>query len=451
MNRVLFAAPKSGSGKTLISCGIMQAFINNGKKVSAFKCGPDYIDPMFHSKVIGAKSGNLDTFFCDENTVRYLLSEGADGSDITLIEGVMGYYDGLGGISVEASAYDVARVTKTPVILIVDCKGSSISIVAQIKGFVEYKEESYIKGIILNRISPMIYSEIKRIIENEMDIRVLGYVPELKEIELESRHLGLLMPHEIDSLKEKMNTLADTLSQTVDLDGIMHLGENTEEIEFNNIAIPCVTKKVHIGVALDQAFCFYYKENLNLIEKMGGEIIYFSPLKDKKLPENLNGIIFGGGYPELFAKELSGNKSMMESVKNTLNKKMPCIAECGGFMYLQQKLEEDIGESHPMVGFLSGEGFKTDKLNRFGYITLKTNVDTVFGEVETEIKGHEFHYWDSTENGNACTALKPNRNRSWQCVYADENVFAGFPHLYFYSNVKAVFKFIEKCGEYNEA
>ena len=450
MNRVLFAAPKSGSGKTLISSGIMRAFINSGKKVSAFKCGPDYIDPMFH-RVIGAKSGNLDTFFCDENTVRYLLNEGAEGSDITLIEGVMGYYDGLGGISVEASAYDVARVTKTPVILIADCKGTSVSVVAQIKGFVEYKAESYIKGVILNRISSMLYSEIKQLIENEIGVAVLGYVPEIKEFSLESRYLGLVMPHEIDGFKEKINTLADIISQTVDLDGIMKLGENAEDIEINSIPIPSVTKKVRIGVALDKAFCFYYQENLKLIEKMGGEIIYFSPLEDKKLPKGLNGIIFGGGYPELFAKELSANKSMLESVKNALSNKIVCIAECGGFMYLQNSIEDKDGISYPMVGYLNGNVFKTNKLNRFGYITLKANSDTIFGEAGTEMKGHEFHYWDSSENGNAFTAVKPNRNRSWQCVYADENIFAGFPHLHFYSNVKAILKFIEKCEEYNEA
>lgn len=450
MNRVLFAAPKSGSGKTLISCGIMRAFINSGKKVSGFKCGPDYIDPMFH-RIIGAKSGNLDTFFCNENTVRYLLSEGAEGSDITLIEGVMGYYDGLGGISVEASAYDVARVTKTPVILIVDCKGTSVSVVAQIKGFVDYKEESYIKGVILNKISSMLYSEIKHLIENEIGITVLGYVPEIKEFCLESRHLGLVMPQEIDGIKENMNTLADIISQTVDLDGIMKLGETAENIEINSIFIPSSTKKIRIGVALDEAFCFYYQENLKLIEKMGGEIIHFSPLNDEKIPKGLNGIIFGGGYPELFAKELSANKAMLESVKNALENKIPCIAECGGFMYLQNSMEDKDGTVYPMVGILNGNGFKTGKLTRFGYITIKTNEDTIFGETGTEMKGHEFHYWDSSENGNACTAVKPNRNRSWQCVYADENIFAGFPHLYFYSNVKAVFKFIEKCGEYSEA
>ncbi|MDD3571025.1 MAG: cobyrinate a,c-diamide synthase [Lachnospiraceae bacterium] len=450
MNRVLFTAPKSGSGKTLISCGIMRAFINRGKKVSAFKCGPDYIDPMFH-RIIGAKSGNLDTFFCDENTARYLLSEGSECSDITLIEGVMGYYDGLGGISVEASSYDVARVTKTPVILIVDCKGTSVSALAQIKGFVEYRAESYIKGVILNKISSTLYSEIKQLIENEIGIIVLGYVPEIKEISLESRHLGLVMPQEIDGIKENMNTLADIISQTVDLDEIMKLGETAENMKINSISIPSSTKRIRIGVAMDEAFCFYYQENLRLIEKMGGEIIYFSPLKDKKLPKGLNGIIFGGGYPELFAKELSANKSMLESVKNALNSKMPCVAECGGFMYLQNSIEDNDETIHPMVGFLNGTVFKTNKLTRFGYITLKTNVDTIFGETGTEMKGHEFHYWDSSENGNTCTALKPNRNRSWQCVYGDENIFAGFPHLYFYSNVKAVFKFIEKCGGYNEA
>lgn len=449
MNRVLFAAPKSGSGKTLITCGIMQAFINQGKKVSAFKCGPDYIDPMFHSKIVGVKSGNLDTFFCDENTVKYLLNEGSQQSDIAVVEGVMGYYDGLGGISIEASAYDVARVTKTPVVLIVDCKGLSVSVVAQIKGFVQYKEESYIRGVILNRISPMLYSDMKRIIEDEVGIKVLGYVPELKEVTLESRHLGLLMPHEIDELKEKMILLAQILDKTIHLDEVMEISSYAGNLKFAPVDIP-VEKKVRIGVAMDEAFCFYYRENLNLIEKMGGQLLYFSPLKDEKLPDDLNGLILGGGYPELLAKDLSANETMRKSIKNAMDRKMPCIAECGGFLYLQNSLQDANGDYYPMAGVLNGLGFGTEKLTRFGYINIKTNVETVFGPVDTDLKGHEFHYWDSSENGNACTASKPNRNRKWQCVQVTENVFAGFPHLYFYSNVTAISNFMKKCGEYNE-
>ena len=198
--RILIGAVNSGSGKTTITCGLMQALINRKLKVSSFKCGPDYIDPMFHSKVIGTDSRNLDSFFNDENTVRYLMKEGMKNSDISVVEGVMGYYDGVSLKDTTASSYEIAKITDTPAILVVNCKGMSISILSVIKGFLEFKKDSKIKGVILNNMSKMIYADIKNLIEKELKVKVLGYVPKLTDCIIESRHLGLVTPNDIKDL-----------------------------------------------------------------------------------------------------------------------------------------------------------------------------------------------------------------------------------------------------------
>ena len=209
--RFLIGAAASGSGKTLITCGILQALKNRGLQIASFKCGPDYIDPMFHSKVIGTKSRNLDTFFVDEETVRYLLAKNASDCEISVIEGVMGYYDGLAGISTEASAYDVAVKTETPAVFIVNCKGLSVSAVPYIKGFLEYKKDSRIRGVILNQISPMMYPRMKEMIESQLPVTVYGYVPVVKDCVLESRHLGLVMPEEIRDIQKKLQEFSKVI------------------------------------------------------------------------------------------------------------------------------------------------------------------------------------------------------------------------------------------------
>ena len=310
ISRVLLCAPASGSGKTLITCGILQALVNRGKKVASFKCGPDYIDPMFHGRVIGTKSRNLDTFFTVPETTRYLFAENAADCDIAVAEGVMGYYDGLGGVSTEGSTYDVARTLSIPSVLIVNSRGASLSILATIKGFLSFREDSKIRAVILNQVSPMIYAQLKPLIEQKLGVQVLGYVPKLTDLNLESRHLGLVLPGEIEELKEKLQRLAAALEETLDLDGLIDLAEKTEPICYEEPELPTLDHPVKIAVAADDAFCFTYLDNLSLLEKMGAELMYFSPLKDKKLPEGISGMILSGGYPELHGKELTANVSM---------------------------------------------------------------------------------------------------------------------------------------------
>lgn len=443
--RVLFCACSSGSGKTLITCGFLQALKNRGIEAASFKCGPDYIDPMFHERVIGTRASNLDTFFAPPQTVRYLLAENAKGCDLAVIEGVMGYYDGVGGVTHRASAYDVSCVTDTPAILLVNSAGMSGSLAACIKGFLEYEKDSRIRGVIFNQMSPMLYPRMRALVEERTGVRVLGYVPKLKDCVLESRHLGLVMPQEVPALLEKLDDLAHTLEETLDIDGILELAgkapELPEESDPIKEAYAQREKALRIGVASDAAFCFFYKDNFRLLRRMGAELITFSPLSDQSLPEDIDGLLLCGGYPELHAKRLEENSSMRKSIRNAIAGGMPCMAECGGFLYLHEEMEDMEGKSHAMAGVIEGRAFKTDRLSRFGYITLKGNQDDRFGE----IPAHEFHYFDSTSCGTAFHAQKPESSRGWDCIHDEKRLFAGFPHLYYYGNPAVPEEFLHHC------
>lgn len=444
--RILLGAAASGSGKTLITCGLLQALKNRKLQVTSFKCGPDYIDPMFHSRVIGTKSRNLDSFFADEDTVRYLLEKNARDCEISVIEGVMGYYDGLAGISPKASAYDVAKITNTPAVLIVNAKGMSLSAAAFIKGFVEYQEDSQIRGVILNQVSSMMYPRLKQIIEEELSIKVYGYVPVVKDCVLESRHLGLVMPEEIVDLQQKLMELAEILEKSVDIDGLLELAEHAEELPVQESPVAYHTgRKIRIALAKDEAFCFFYQDNLELLEEMGAELVPFSPIHDKKLPEHIDGMLFHGGYPELYAKKLSENKEMLAAVCAAVQTGIPYMAECGGFMYLHQEMEDMEGHSWPMAGVIHGKSWRTPRLTRFGYITLEDG--TCFGEHVGAIRAHEFHYFDSDRCGEAYTAKKPLSSRSWKCIHSDGQGMSGFPHMYYYSNLRVPEQFLRACEE----
>ncbi len=446
--RIMLAAPASGSGKTLITCGILQALKNRGMKLSSFKCGPDYIDPMFHGRILGISSKNLDTYFTDEEMTKYLFAREAVKSDFSILEGVMGFYDGLAGISLQASAYDVARVTKTPVVFAVNAKGMSTSVIALIQGFLQFQKDSHITGIILNHTSAMLYPRLKEQIEKMLPVKVLGYVPTVSEYVIESRHLGLVTPNEIADLQGKLEGLAKVLEETIDLEGLITLGKQAEEITIHEPKLPKYNaSRVRIGIAKDEAFCFYYRDNLELLERFGAELVYFSPIHDKKLPENLNGLIFYGGYPELYARELSENQSMIQDIQKTIASGIAYLAECGGFMYLHDSIEDMKGSRYPMTGIIKGDAYWTSKLQRFGYIELESRKSSVLGEEGISCKGHEFHYFDSANNGADFVARKPLAKRNWECIHGNERSIAGFPHFYYYSNPQMIVQFLKICEQ----
>lgn len=452
--RFLLTAGASGSGKTMITCGILQALKNRRLKAASFKCGPDYIDPMFHTKVIGTKSRNLDTFFTDRETVRYLLRKNAQDCDIAVMEGVMGYYDGVGGTTVRASAYELAKETDTPAVLIVNCKGMSVSIVPYIKGFVEFQKDSGIRGVILNQLSSMLYPRVKKLIEDHLDIAVLGYVPKAEECAVESRHLGLILPDEVKDFQEKLNRFAGILEETLDLDQLLKIAEEAPEIEETELFVKMgkaqisLKKQVKIGVAMDEAFCFIYEDNLNLLKELGAEIVPFSPLHHKALPEDLSGMLLYGGYPELFGKALEDNWEMRKAICEKIQSGMPVMAECGGFMYLHETFENMERESCEGVGIIRGKAYRTPRLSRFGYIEVSKKEGTVFGQEIGNCPAHEFHYFDSTDCGSDFYARKLESRRGWDCIHCTDTMVAGFPHFYYYGNPRLAEAFVEKCREY---
>lgn len=441
-NSFMIAATGSGCGKTYITCGLLEALKSKGE-VRAVKCGPDYIDPMFHKKVLGIPSKNLDLFFTDRDTVKQLFLMSCDG-DISVVEGVMGLYDGMTPYSDEASSYDLACALDIPVILVVDAKGMARSLLALIKGFLDMDREKRITGIILNRMSTGYYSTIKPVIESELGVEVLGYFPEHKDIRFESRYLGLKLPHEVDGLKSKVKTIAEDMQQTIDIDRILELTRCDVPYSVQSVES---TSKVRIALASDEAFCFYYEDNLRMLREAGAELVPFSPLHDSYLPEDISGIILGGGYPEVYAEELSANTLMLEALKMAFASDIPSIAECGGFMYLHEYIKTEDGVSHPMVGVLSSGCEYKGHLVRFGYVNVTEKERNFLTESAPVIKGHEFHYYDSESNGTDCIATKPVTGREWESSFVTDRHWWGFTHLYYPSNPFFPKHFVSKCME----
>ena len=441
--RVLFAGTNSGCGKTTITCAVLQALVNRGLRVGAFKCGPDYIDPMFHSRIIGAKAANLDSYFFDDNTLRFLLAQNGADRDISIVEGVMGYYDGMGLTSTRGSTYSVARITQTPVVLVVGAKGASLSVLATIQGFLDFCPDNQIRGVILNQCTASTYEALAEEIRRRFAGRVcpLGYLPRLPDCTLESRHLGLVTAAEVEDLQEKLRTLAVQAEKTLDLDGLLELAKSAPNVNYAPVELPRFAP-VRIAVAKDRAFCFYYEDSLEVLTRMGAELVPFSPLVDSQLPENIHGLYLGGGYPELYAGQLSENVSMRLSIKNALTNGLPCIAECGGFMYLTEAIA-----GLPMVGYLPGKSFDNGKLTRFGYVRLRAEKDGLLCKAGAEIRGHEFHHWDCTEPGNGFTAVKEHTGRHWACVVSTPTLYAGYPHFHFYANPSFAVNFYRACLE----
>ena len=386
------------------------------------------------------------------------------------MEGVMGLYDGLGGIREEGSSYHLAKVTQTPIILVVDAKGMGKSVLPLITGFLAYDKEHLIRGVIFNRMSAVYYEILKPLVEEELGIAVLGYFPENKDLQIASRHLGLCLPGELEDLQGKIRVTAAKLRESVDISKLLQIAEEAEPLGAERIERTSQTKKKErseetaeeqdpdsvendrvkcprIAVARDEAFCFYYEENLRLLEQTGAELVYFSPLHDKALPENIHGMLLGGGYPELYAGQLSENNAMRKAIRAAVIGGLPTVAECGGFLYLHTSLTDGEGHSCLMAGVLPEKCFDTGSLVRFGYIELEENSE-YFLPRGSRIRAHEFHYYDSEDNGVDCTATKPTIGRKYPCIHVGENHWYGFPHLYYPSCPEFAEQFVEKAAQY---
>ena len=443
--RVLIAGTASGSGKTTATCSLLTLLKRRGVKVNSCKCGPDYIDPMFHAAVLGVPCANLDPFFCNGALMRRLLRENA-GEDLTVIEGAMGYYDGTGETGTDNSTFTVADGTGTPVILTVDGRGAAASLLAVIEGFLRFQPDSRVKGVLFNRMKPHTYQSVCAMMRARFGDEVIpvGYIPEFpEEYRIPSRHLGLVTAGEIKGLTEKINAVADLCENTIEIDKIISLAQTAEEITDEAPEIPALPP-VTIAVAKDAAFCFYYADTLRLLEKMGAALLPFSPLADEPVPRSADGLLLGGGYPELYAERLAANEIAKESVRRAVADGMPAVAECGGFQYLGKTLD-----GNPMCGVLPHDSVNAGKLVRFGYVTLTAQRDGLLGPAGTVLRGHEFHYWDSTENGDGFIAEKPN-GKSWPCAVYTPTLYAGYPHLFLYADIPAAEAFYRKCLEFKE-
>ena len=485
MIQFLLAAPRSGSGKTTMTCALLMALKRRGCAPCAFKSGPDYIDPMFHRAVLGVESRSLDLFFSAPETVRTLYARGAAGHGAAVCEGAMGFYDGLGGVSDRASAWHLAdtlglpvllvaepkgqsltlaaelnglvnfrtpshiagillnnctarmhallapmleKETGLPVLLVVEPKGQSLTLAAELKGLVNFRTPSHIAGILLNNCTARMHALLAPMLEKETGLPVLGFLPKLPEAVIGSRHLGLYTAAEVENLQQKLALLADAVEEHIDWPRLLALCE--KEPPALPVQPETLPARVRIAVAQDEAFCFAYAETLEAFRDAGAEVVFFSPLRDTALPENIGGLYLPGGYPELHAKELSENTSLLREIKQKIESGLPTAAECGGFLYLGQSLTDAEGQSWPMAGVLPGEAKDAGRLVRFGYAALSADSDSMLFRAGESFPIHEFHHWDSTANGTALAAKKPVGGAAWRCGFVNEHFYAGFPHLY---------------------
>ena len=444
MKGFLIAGTKSGIGKTTVSMGLMSCFSD----VSPFKVGPDYIDGKFHEYVTGNKSYNLDFFLMGEDGVRESFLK--HHKNFSIAEGVMGLYDGIDNSLDNGSSAHISRILNLPVILIVDGTGRSTSIAAEIMGYQNFDKRVNIIGVIINKVSSeKTYEILKEAVEKYCKIKCFGYIPKIENISLSSRHLGLVEAYEVYDLKEKIEVLKNEFQKTIDLKAIYETAEINPCCELKNTFSDFKDryKNVKIGIAKDNAFSFYYNDNIEFLENMGAEIKYFSPLKDEKIPDDVDMLYFGGGYPENYAAELENNILMINSIRDFYNKNGVIYGECGGFIYLSKKLITLDGREYNFVNLTENIIEMKNRLDigRFGYINIRYR-ENLCG------KGHEFHYSRIKEEGKEKKEFKiekPN-GRKWECGYSSKNLLCGYPHIHFFKSSDIIFDLLNRAEKSKE-
>ena len=477
--RVLIAGTGSSSGKTMTTAALLSILKDKGLDPVAFKCGPDYIDPMFHKKVLGIDSLNLDTFLAGQDGVRELvLNAATSGRHYAVMEGVMGIYDGHSPGSPDGSCYEIASITNTPVILVVDASGVGRTVISLIKGVLADDFNKLIKGIILNKMSDGYYDKILPHLKDEVskvrpDVVILGHIPRSDDIGIDSRHLGLKLPGEFADINARIARFAKIMEKGCDIEKIVAImgsdktvSSKTRSRSCSNVADARLEKTspsadvstgyfsetfyrpLIVAVALDEAFCFYYPQNLSLLEELGADIVYFSPLHDKTIPQNADVLLFGGGYPELHLSELAANHFMLESVQNAIKNGMACIAECGGFMYLHDAIFDKNGIEYKMTGVIDGKCHYTGHLVNFGYTKITgCNNGSDPGSSLAGMRGHEFHYYDSSATAGDLKLCKLSSGKEYNGMILTDNCLLGWPHLYYPSKPEAVEAFFAHAGK----
>ncbi len=498
--RVMITAASSGHGKTVVTMGLIGALKKRALPVLSCKCGPDYIDPMFHERVLGVPCRNLDTYLMGEDEVLQELAEAQSKEELVVVEGAMGFFDGLGMTSEHSAAY-IAALSHTPVIAVLDAgrdasvplttdirkdsatagsnknapnlsaeetkkktlravspdaepEASCSSILEQLKILKSRDEKGLIAGVIINRCGEDLYPRVKELIGEQFPgTECLGYLPGIEEAYFPSRHLGLVTAAEAGNFTSRSELLSSVIETCCLVDRIIRLAARA-----GNIPVNAQTTKAQsagdflcrIAVARDEAFCFTYRRALENLERAGARLCYFSPLRDRSLPEDIHGLYLPGGYPELYGGMLEENGSMRLQVLQAVSSSLPTVAECGGFLYLQKSLCDETGKAYSMTGFFRGHAKKQRKLVRFGYLELKQEErESLLFEKGETIRAHEFHYWDCTENGDDLEALKKSKDLRWRCGFTGEELYAAFPHIYL--NRKRAERFVRAALRYKRA
>ncbi|MGP1349510.1 MAG: cobyrinate/hydrogenobyrinate a,c-diamide synthase [Stomatobaculum sp.] len=471
MKKLMVAGMHSGSGKTTVTMGLLRLLMQEGKRIQVYKTGPDYIDPVFHSAVSGRPCINLDPWFLGADGLRETFFHYAEDADFLLTEAAMGLCDGISGRGIRGSALEVAEALSMPVLLLVDAGRE-----AEAEEYLRRLPAGRVQAILLNRGGASAEEEPPRPLRRRPHssggasageaclspgdggcsvpeiagataakrercaaiggIPIIGALPALPGAALESRHLGLTVPENTEEIFCKARLAADALRQELDLDRLLRIAEGDEAFR--------------IAIARDEAFSFFYEENLRALRECGGEAVFFSPLRDRSLPAGICGLWLPGGYPELYAEALSNNAGMRMDIRDAVRSGLPAVAEGGGFMYLMEELESAAGAYFPMCAALQGKAYRTPKLQRFGYIELKAERDTLLLKRGQMLRAHEFHYWDAEQRGAALVATKANQSRSWTCVVGSETLFAGYPHVYLAGNTEAARNFAAACRGFRD-
>ncbi|UFJ59646.1 cobyrinate a,c-diamide synthase [Brevibacillus sedimenti] len=451
--RIVIAGTGSGAGKTTVTIGLMAALKKKGYVVQGFKCGPDYIDPTYHTAVTGRVSRNLDSWMLPHDTVREIFARGSEGADIAVIEGVMGMYDGKEPTSDRGSTAEISLLTASPVLLVVNCQSMARSAAAIVKGFQMLNPQVKIVGVIANKAgSEGHFQIIKAAVEQECGVPVVGYLRREDGLEIPERHLGLVPSVERGELQPLFDRLAERVAESVDVDRIWELAQaepfSAERKLFAPVPLVPKEKRVKIAVARDAAFHFYYPENLELLEANGAELLSFSPLAGEPVPQEADGLYIGGGFPEEFAAELSRSRTVLESIRRAVRDGLPTLAECGGFMYLTDAIVTTDGHTYPMAGIIPGAVTMQKRLAALGYREVQGTAENFLIGPDELVHGHEFHYSTFAPEHTMPYAYQTKGLRGTKPEgYARGNLVAGYTHLHFASNPALPKRWVERCRE----
>jgi cobyrinic acid a,c-diamide synthase len=454
--RIVIGGTHSGVGKTTVTLGLIAALKTRGLTVQPFKVGPDYLDTTYHTLAAGLRCRNLDGWMTDRRYVRSSFANAASRADISVVEGVMGVFDGVSPTSEEGSTAQMAKWLQAPLVLVADAKGVARSAAAMVKGYTTFDGELTVAGVILNNLGSASHLDILReAVEPGTGVEVLGGLPRDDCIELPHRHLGLVTADE-DVLKgEKLNALADLVLDWIDVDSILKIASSSAPIEATGIQRHLLPPRCRIAVAMDEAFHFYYADNLELLEDAGAELVHFSPLRDRSLPEGINGLYLGGGYPEVYAADLEGNKEMRDAIRSFAEAGGPVYAECGGFMYLCRSIRTLDGRKHEMAGVLPMRTRMLEKLGALRYVEVTATERNILAEQGAVFRGHEFHYSRIEEEPQSGSGVRLTYNARGRKAehsllegYSMYNVLAGYIHLHFGSNPSLAANFTKNCHDW---